>query len=217
VFAGFTGASTAGLWVGQRNLIHNETQALQSSASSIQASLRANQSAKAMADGADEIEQLQLELLVHSSHRSRLWIEQPDGRLILPQREHLKISDTALGAAMQSNPERVVGRQDGVRVWLMAYVYDPNRGRYRDTNQKCALTRMEALISEMTMILEQLPNNTKVRITAFSSSGYRNNKGWSESSSGLARLGDDGKRDSAIEFVNILDDEKVTSWCGNDP
>ena len=52
VFAGFTGASTAGLWVGQRNLIHNETQALQSSASSIQASLRANQSAKARADGA---------------------------------------------------------------------------------------------------------------------------------------------------------------------
>ena len=25
VFAGFTGASTAGLWVGQRNLIHNDT------------------------------------------------------------------------------------------------------------------------------------------------------------------------------------------------
>ena len=31
VFAGFTGASTAGLWVGQRNLIHNETQTLRSS------------------------------------------------------------------------------------------------------------------------------------------------------------------------------------------
>ena len=95
--------------------------------------------------------------------------------------------------------------------------YDPNRGRYRDTNKKCALTRMEALISEMTMILEQLPNNTKVGITAFSSGGYRNNKGWSESSSGLARLGDDGKRDSAIEFVNTLDDEKVTRWGGTDP
>lgn len=95
--------------------------------------------------------------------------------------------------------------------------YDPNRGRYRDTNQKCALTRMEALISEMTMILEQLPNNTKVGITAFSSDGYRNNRGWSESSSGLARLGDDGKRESAIEFVNTLDDEKVTRWGGTDP
>jgi hypothetical protein len=37
VFAGFTGASTAGLWVGQRNLIHNETQTHCSSASAIQA------------------------------------------------------------------------------------------------------------------------------------------------------------------------------------
>ena len=37
VFAGFTGASTAGLWVGQRNLIHNETQTLLSSASAMQA------------------------------------------------------------------------------------------------------------------------------------------------------------------------------------
>ena len=71
---------------------------------------------------------------------------------------------------------------------------------------------MEALISEMTMILEQLPNNTKIGITAFSSSGYRNNKGWNESSSGLARLGDEGTRDSAIQFVNTLDDERVTRW-----
>jgi hypothetical protein len=50
VFAGFTGASTAGLWVGQRNLIHNETQTLRSSAGAIQASLRSEQSARANAD-----------------------------------------------------------------------------------------------------------------------------------------------------------------------
>ena len=122
VFAGFTGASTAGLWVGHQYLIHNETQALQSSASSKQASLRANQSAKAMADGADELEQLQLDLLIHSSHRTRLWIEQPDGRLILPQREHLKISDTALSAAMQSNPGRDVGRQEQISIGDTRYL-----------------------------------------------------------------------------------------------
>ena len=114
VFAGFTGASTAGLWVGQRNLIHNETQTLRGSARSIQASLRANQSAKARADADDELEQLQLELLVHSSHRTRLWIEQPDGRLIVPARNHLRIADKALGAAMQSNPRRIVGRQEQI-------------------------------------------------------------------------------------------------------
>ena len=104
---------------------------------------------------------------------------------------------------------------DGYGSWRT--FYDPNKGRYRDSNKKCALTRMEALISEMTMILEQLPNNTKVGINAFSSSGYRNNKGWSKSSSGLARLGDDDNRDSAIEFVNTLDDEQVTRWGGTNP
>ena len=134
VFAGFTGASTAGLWVGQRNLIHNETQTLRESASSIQASLRANQSAKARADAADELEQLQLELLVHSSHRTRLWIEQPDGRLIVPARNHLRISDIALGAAMQSNPGRVVGRQEQISLGDTRYLSElveqlPDGGR----------------------------------------------------------------------------------------
>jgi hypothetical protein len=95
--------------------------------------------------------------------------------------------------------------------------YDPNQGRYRDTRRICALTRMEALISEMTMILDQLPSNTKVGITSFSSNNYKNNKEWDESKSGLARLGDEGKRDSAIHFVNKLDDYKVTSWGGTDP
>ena len=47
VFVGFTGASSAGLWVGQRNLFHNETQTLRSSADAIQASLRSDQSAGA--------------------------------------------------------------------------------------------------------------------------------------------------------------------------
>ena len=95
--------------------------------------------------------------------------------------------------------------------------YDPSRGRYRDTRRICALTRMEALISEMTMILEQLPNNTKVGITSFSSRNYTNNKEWNESRGGLVRLGDEGKRDSAITFVNTLDNYRVTSWGGTDP
>ena len=122
VFAGFTGASTAGLWVGQRTLIHNETQTLRSSAGAIQTSLRSNQSARANADAAHALEHLQLELLVHSSHRTRLWIEQPDGRLILPQREHLKSSDTALRAAMRSNPGGVVGRQEQISLGNTRYL-----------------------------------------------------------------------------------------------
>ena len=104
---------------------------------------------------------------------------------------------------------------DGYGSWRT--FYDPNQGRYRDTRQICALTRMEALISEMSMILEQLPNNTKVGLTSFSSGDYKNNKEWNESKNGLVRLGDEGKRDSAIQFVNTLDNERVTRWGGTDP
>ena len=104
---------------------------------------------------------------------------------------------------------------DGYGSWRT--FYDPKEGRYRDTRRICALTRMEALISEMTMILEELPNNTKVGITSFSSGDYRNNKEWGKSRDGLRRIGDDGIRDSSIAFVNKLDDHSVTSWGGTDP
>jgi hypothetical protein len=134
VFAGVNAASTAGLWVGQRNLIHNETQTLRSRAGAIQASLRSDQSVSAKTDDANALEHHQLELLVHSSHRTRLWIEQPDGRLILPQREHLKISDTALRAAMRSNPVGVAGRQEQISLGNTRYLSElvdelPSGGR----------------------------------------------------------------------------------------
>ena len=44
---------------------------------------------------------------------------------------------------------------DGYGSWRT--FYDPNQGGYRDTRRICALTRMEALISEMTMILISCP------------------------------------------------------------
>jgi hypothetical protein len=95
--------------------------------------------------------------------------------------------------------------------------YDPKKNRYKDTNRICALTRMEALISEMTMLIGALPNTTKIGITSFSSNGYTNHKSWNDSTSNLVSLGADGKRDSAIEFVNTLNDDKVTRWGGTDP
>jgi hypothetical protein len=104
---------------------------------------------------------------------------------------------------------------DGYGSWRT--FYDPKEGRYRDTRRICALTRMGALISEMTMILEQLPDSTKIGLTSFSSGNYKNNKEWGESRNSLVRLGDDDKRDSAIQFVNSLDNEKVTKWGGTDP
>ena len=95
--------------------------------------------------------------------------------------------------------------------------YDPDKQRYQKTRRICALTRMEALISEMTMILGALPDSTKVGITSFSSDGYTNHKPWDPSKTSLIRLGDEGQRDSAIAFVNTLDDAKVTIWGGTNP
>ncbi len=95
--------------------------------------------------------------------------------------------------------------------------FNPNQGWYYWNNRICALTRMEALISEMTMILNELPIDTKVGITSFSSEGKENNKEWSESKDGLVRIGDDKKRDSAIAFVNTLDDSWVVEWGGTYP
>ena len=104
---------------------------------------------------------------------------------------------------------------DGYGSWRT--FYDPNKKRYRDTRKICALTRMESLISEMTMLLKQLPDDTNIGISAFSSDGYKNNKEWAESADGLVRLGDEGKRDSALEFVNSLDEGKVSKWGGTSP
>ena len=67
------------------------------------------------------------------------------------------------------------------------------------------------------MLLEQLPENTNIGISAFSSDDYQNNKEWAESPDGLVRLGDAGKRNSALAFVNSLDDGKVSKWGGTDP
>ena len=106
---------------------------------------------------------------------------------------------------------------DGISTDGWKTYYDPVKGRYRDSNQNCSRTRMGDLIKEMKAILEELPNNTKIGITAFSSGDYQNNKEWSESKNGLVRIGDNGKRESAIAFVNSLDDQNAKKWGGTDP
>ena len=107
VFVGFTGASVAGLWIGQRNLIRNNAQELRKSADSIQLCLREG--------GRDDDNVLQ-ELLLHSSQRISFWLEQPDGSLLLPQSDHLAISDDIIQAAMRANPSRVVGDQQLLQI-----------------------------------------------------------------------------------------------------
>ena len=102
VFLGFTGASSVGLWVGQRNLINNELKTLRNSADAIETCLR---------EGGTEPEHVQQELLLHSSAKTRLWLEPVDGELIQPKSDHLEISEELIRASMQANPERIVGLQ----------------------------------------------------------------------------------------------------------
>ena len=103
VFLGFTGASSVGLWVGQRNLLETELRTQRRSAESIEECLR---------EGGTEPDFVQRELLLHSDANTTLWVEQPDGNLILPGSHHLSISDPDLQASMKANPDRIVGQRD---------------------------------------------------------------------------------------------------------
>ena len=101
VFLGFTGASSVGLWVGQRNLLETELRTQRRSAESIETCLR---------EGGTEPDFVERELLLHSDANTTLWVEQPNGDLILPASHHLSISEPDLQASMQANPDRIVGQ-----------------------------------------------------------------------------------------------------------
>ncbi len=89
--------------------------------------------------------------------------------------------------------------------------------RYISSKRNCALTRMESLQSELTSLLTALPKSTKVGIQSFSSPGKKNHKVWEQSSNGLVEIGNDGMRESAIAFVNSLDNSRPTKWGGTYP
>ena len=114
VFVGFTGASSVGLWIGQRNLIQNNATELRRSATAIQACLRKG--------GSSDPGFVQQELLLHSSMRTSLWVENPDRSLVLPQSDHLEISDSAIRASMDANPERKEGQQELIRLGERLYL-----------------------------------------------------------------------------------------------
>ena len=113
VFVGFTGASSVGLWTGQRNLIQNNANELRRSADAIQACL---------SKGGTDREFVQQELLLHSSMRTSLWVENPNGSLVLPQSDHLEISDQAIRQAMAKNPDRIERRQELIRLGEQLYL-----------------------------------------------------------------------------------------------
>ena len=89
---------------------------------------------------------------------------------------------------------------------------------YYWSRKSCSLTRMESLQHELITLLSDLPDDTKITLQSFSSPGYVNHRSWSESKNGAVVLGDSGVRDSAIAFVNTLDDEQYSyRWGGTHP
>ena len=113
VFVGFTGASIAGLWIGQRNLIDTTRRDLSQSAEAIQTCLQ---------DAGDQPQLLRQELLLHSNLRRQLWVEQANGSLLLPQSDHLPIKEDTIRLAMTANPERVVGQLQRVELEDRTYL-----------------------------------------------------------------------------------------------
>ena len=101
VFIGFTGASSVGLWIGQRNLIATEITVLRNSADYCQKAIDAQAEDALLSDVLEE----------HSSHRTTLWLEQPDGALIIPDSDFIPRSHDALHASMRANRGKVVGQQ----------------------------------------------------------------------------------------------------------
>ena len=91
-------------------------------------------------------------------------------------------------------------------------------GRYYFWSRRsCSLTRMESLQHELISLLTDLSDDTAISIRSFSSKGYRNHRIWSDSARGLVKLGNDGARESAIAFVNTLDDGYAYRWGGTQP
>ena len=95
--------------------------------------------------------------------------------------------------------------------------YNPGQNRYFETSRNCAFTRMEAMQDELTRILTELSGDTKVGLRAFSTTGRANNKSWSPSKQRLVTISEPTMRESAIEFVNSLDDPYPTKWGGTQP
>ena len=95
--------------------------------------------------------------------------------------------------------------------------YNPDQNRYFQTYRNCAFTRMEAMQDELTRILTELSGDTKVGLRSFSTTGRANNKSWSPSTQRLVTISEPTMRDSAIEFINSLDDPYPTKWGGTQP
>ena len=84
----------------------------------------------------------------------------------------------------------------------------------------CIVNRMQALKGELNTLLQDLhvsAPNTQVGLESFSIAGTNNHKGWSHNLQAMSRIGDDDVLDSALEFINSIDENQgsyTDPWGG---
>ena len=107
VLIGFTGATTTGLWLSNRNQIRNGEAELQANAEHMSNNLMAHKHLgqdHSANDWSPTIQaKVRQELRDHSSVRTTLWIELADGRLVLPTFGHIAIPMNMMRATMQAH------------------------------------------------------------------------------------------------------------------
>lgn len=102
VLLGFTGATSTGLLLSERSRLRVGEAELLAASESLATRLKTRS-----AEGEIGIVE---ELQDHSSVRTNLWLEKPDGQLITPRREYRPIPTALLQAAVAANPLRQPGQ-----------------------------------------------------------------------------------------------------------
>ncbi len=107
VLIGFTGATTTGLWLSNRNQIRNGQAELQANAEHMSNNLMAHNHLGLGHSARDWSPKVQADvrqgLRDHSSVRTTLWIELADGRLVVPTFGHITIPMNMMRATMQAH------------------------------------------------------------------------------------------------------------------
>lgn len=106
VFVGFTGASSVGLFLGQRNMFANER---------LLARASIEESENVIQNLTGDPAALEKQLLFHSGNKNQLWVEYENGDLFYPEVRGAP-SEDLFGIAMASNPSRQVGLQSFIEI-----------------------------------------------------------------------------------------------------
>ena len=106
VMIGFTGATTTGLWLSNRNHIRNGEAELQANAEHVHQALiehaHLGQGRSSKDWSSTEHAEVRQALRDHSGVWAILWIQQPDGELVLPKASHIQIDKSMIRATMKA-------------------------------------------------------------------------------------------------------------------